>query len=162
MKTLLPLLLLPLLSACAVGHAGPRNHREFLVTVDEASLSDQDVLAVTTAVFEWQSFGVPLTMVLGSCSGDGVPGGNICVRGETLAEIVADTGNGATLDYTAAVYGAVCELNPGASVAQAAHEIGHGMGLIHTGTGTVMCAFVGCVAPGVTAADKQQWDDTRE
>ena len=33
------------------------------------------------------------------------------------------------------------------------HEIGHALGLSHTGTGTIMCADVGCAAASVTCAD---------
>ena len=39
----------------------------------------------------------------------------------------------------------------------ALHELGHGMGLVHTGPGTVMCKDEDCASPDITCADVQQY-----
>jgi hypothetical protein len=44
---------------------------------------------------------------------------------------------------------------PGAQAAE--HELGHAMGLVHTGPGTIMCAYTGGWPAGVTAADVTQF-----
>jgi hypothetical protein len=152
--------LLLLLPACSRPH--PRDYRAFTVTLDEASLSDVDVLHATAAVFEWQAMGVPLAMVLGACDGYDIPGGQICLRGATEADIIALCGDGGALDCSAVSEGTLTLLNANATVSQVAHELGHGMGLIHTGPGTVMCRYVQCDADGVTPADYQQWLDIRD
>jgi hypothetical protein len=43
----------------------------------------------------------------------------------------------------------------------ALHELGHGMGLKHTGPGTVMCADTGCAVNWVTQTDINQWATLR-
>jgi hypothetical protein len=42
-----------------------------------------------------------------------------------------------------------------------AHELGHGIGLLHTGPGTVMCGDVECSADAVTCRDVEQFWATR-
>jgi hypothetical protein len=42
-----------------------------------------------------------------------------------------------------------------------AHEIGHGMGLDHTGPGTLMCGHTSQGSPHVTAVDVEQWTSLR-
>jgi hypothetical protein len=42
-----------------------------------------------------------------------------------------------------------------------AHELGHAMGLEHSGLGTLMCHYNECDADHVTAADAAQWHDVR-
>jgi hypothetical protein len=42
-----------------------------------------------------------------------------------------------------------------------AHEVGHGMALIHTGTGTLMCWSTSCQSRTLTADDIDQWYNTR-
>jgi len=44
----------------------------------------------------------------------------------------------------------------------AAHELGHAMGLVHAGEGTIMCATSGCAALTVEAADVAQFESTRD
>jgi Matrixin len=44
----------------------------------------------------------------------------------------------------------------------AAHELGHGFGLVHTGAGTLMCKDTGCAALTVTCADKDQYLGVRD
>jgi hypothetical protein len=41
------------------------------------------------------------------------------------------------------------------------HEMGHALGLVHTGPGTVMCASFQCAAKTVTAADVAQYELVR-
>jgi hypothetical protein len=43
----------------------------------------------------------------------------------------------------------------------AAHELGHAMGLEHTGAGSLMCWTTLCGSPVVTQRDVAQWIDTR-
>ncbi len=43
-----------------------------------------------------------------------------------------------------------------------AHEMGHGMGLFHTGTGTLMCANPGCAVPAPTTLDVIQFQRVRQ
>lgn len=42
-----------------------------------------------------------------------------------------------------------------------AHELGHAMGLSHTGEGTIMCAGTQCQSPAVTCRDGAQWAEVR-
>jgi hypothetical protein len=54
------------------------------------------------------------------------------------------------------------EGQPGFTLQQVmAHEFGHAMGLVHTGSGTIMCWSTGCQSPGVTALDVAQWRSIR-
>lgn len=39
----------------------------------------------------------------------------------------------------------------------ALHELGHALGLDHTGSGTVMCAYNSCASHGITCADVEQF-----
>jgi hypothetical protein len=43
-----------------------------------------------------------------------------------------------------------------------AHELGHAMGLFHTGTGTLMCANPGCAVPAPTTLDVIQFQRVRQ
>jgi hypothetical protein len=54
------------------------------------------------------------------------------------------------------------EGQPGFTLQQVfAHEFGHGMGLAHTGPGTIMCWSTACQSPGVTIGDVAQWRSIR-
>lgn len=59
------------------------------------------------------------------------------------------------------VYVDVASIWPSRLHVLVAHELGHAMGLSHTGEGTVMCPMNWCMANGPTAADAQQWHDVR-
>jgi hypothetical protein len=41
------------------------------------------------------------------------------------------------------------------------HEMGHSLGLVHTGPGTLMCKDVLCAAETITAADVEQYKEDR-
>jgi hypothetical protein len=41
------------------------------------------------------------------------------------------------------------------------HELGHSLGLNHTGDGTLMCAYTTCAAEAITPADIAQYADLR-
>jgi hypothetical protein len=157
------------LLVCAVGcgaEDSPAYHRSFNITLERASLSDADIEMTLEAIVEWQAFGIELNVVIGKCDDDTIhKGGEVCVKEMSSKELASYDAqfNENVIDLTKAQEGAVVYLNSNTTVQQAAHELGHSIGIsYHTGAGTVMCKDTGCAAHYVTGADYQSYLNTRE
>lgn len=149
-----------LVGGCAVEVHAPASYR---VAV-EPELRDDAVEATWQAVQAWQG-AIPelrLALVFAPCAaGDGP---TICVgAGDgASAEIVGETsGIGTELARVKLELANLDALGPdGASVYLAAlHELGHGMGLVHLGPGTVMAPEQHQQTSEPTPDDVAQWEE---
>lgn len=157
------LLIALVLTGCAETPAG-----SYLVKVDP-SFTPTEQAAVFESVDQWRSATPALSIAAELSTCDGAPDGRICVRpdhdagpgllGVTTREYWTTPSGGEKADT--ALYVERIARHPGMFVAAAAHELGHAMGLVHTGPGTVMCHDVGEMAMGVTDADAEQWKAVR-
>ena len=105
----------------------------------------------SAAAAAWQTTGVvTLDVFQAPCpeSGQGI----ICVRQTALGP---DEG-GLTV-RTDGTDSSDVSVIAGMPLAVYEHELGHAMALEHTGPGTVMCPGTGCMSPGVTATDVDQF-----
>jgi hypothetical protein len=117
--------------------------------------SDIRAPELDAAIAEWANAlpGIALGRV-----GTPTVGGSIQVVNATLAE-----GTAGRTAWTGDVW--FVEIDLGQIAARGynaqevmAHELGHAMGLVHTGPGTLMCATLVCAAELVMPADVAQWD----
>jgi hypothetical protein len=156
----------PFVAGCLGNVDSLCHHRSFNVIIDQGIPAWQ-VNAALDAVGQWSACGIGLSTNVGHCDGSDPGAGNICVRQLPLDAIHAEAFPD-TLDYTTVVFpdggpsGASIDINPQAGAGQIAHEIGHGMGMSHTGPGTVMCKDTGCGADHVTEIDCANWAASRE
>lgn len=157
------------LSGCAatVGYTSPAPVwlDTYTVTIDP-DFSPAQTEAIGAAVDEWRA-AVPatLTVEIGTC--DVPTEGQLCIKPTSLAAVMdqQDTDNAvahSTWWYTWGLTYLSTDEAPEHWTETAAHELGHDMGLSHTGAGSVMCATLSCAAPGVTSVDAAQWVSLRK
>lgn len=144
----------------------------YVVKLDPA-FRGQELEAARAAMADWRANApVLLAEEVGACTGESF---EICVRRAPVAEverIAAEHGDptpaGAVKDGethgpswpggNSEVWVSYDAPDVGWSLRHTfAHEIGHALGLRHTGEGTLMCAWVECAARNVTPADVEQY-----
>jgi predicted Zn-dependent protease len=141
----------------------------YQVKIDPNFSADQQD-QVFHSIEKWQdvsSNSVTFNTVIASCN-IANDKNEICVHASSQAQINSLSGTDNYSGYTEAegnnsdVYIPLDTLQPGAIfLTTIEHELGHALGLVHTGKGTVMCASSTCAAPEVTCADIQQYDSLR-
>jgi hypothetical protein len=146
-----------LASTCAAcGAVAPSSH--YSVTLSP-QLSAADVETTYEAIEAWQfalDGKLSADVSIGSC---GDADHSICVEPGDASDVtgaeIGSTTRWAETDH------AIVYLMPGSGVRTATHEVGHAMGLIHTGEGSVMCKDTGCASDAPTAIDVAQWEASR-
>lgn len=152
--------------------------RRYELDIDPALETSQQQTFIDAAA-DWSAkVDVTITPVVKTCSGahDGV----LCVHGSTQAYVNANakgclapgcsaftqwseflgwrTDGGETW-IAADTFAASHDPNFAPTIFE--HELGHGMGLVHTGPGTLMAALYADDAHTATPADVEQWDALR-
>lgn len=156
------------LIAClaVTGCAGPRGEH-YTVAIDPAMAEETPV--ILAALDDWSgNTAVTFTTVIAACPG--LKDGLICIvrddGGVTARGVTA--GGLRTLAYThvdSAIDGGIVHLDlshptwPMQTIA--AHEIGHAMGLQHTGPGAIMSVDLPHASLTVTSEDAAQWRSLR-
>jgi predicted Zn-dependent protease len=153
---------LVLTALACVGCVGPLDH--YRVTLDP-SLSTAETDALTGALADWSAktghqdlFEVQMAPC--DVAADRGEPGAICIGhsddlpADRSAELVKWTdGQGGVIRMSDRASGILPQA--------AAHELGHAMGLVHTGEGTLMAPMPDEAAPSVTEADVAQWRSVR-
>jgi hypothetical protein len=125
--------------------------------------TDEQIAGIRQAVDAWNAgLGAHVLSVEVGSPCDPAP--DVCVQPTTLAANNARSGGTETWGYTQKERWVYLDTDavPEADFPQvAAHELGHAMGLVHTGPGTLMCASAKCASPTVTQADDDQWYELR-
>ena len=151
------------LGCAQAGRSDPSLGYEYAVYVDPDFAEDmQDVV---DALAGWESISshkLVFMVQVGPCESS-FP--RICIHSSTEAWILANGGGEATLGMTA-LEGDSAEIYipsskdtlyvPSEMTAIVAHEIGHGLGLVHTQPGTLMCWSTECFASLPTCDDWAQ------
>ena len=149
------LVLAHLLAGCA--NLAPGNH--YALTIDP-TLSLEDQSTATEAAHAWVDAlhgELTIDVAIGACSSNDR---EICVLptypGRLMPGELANTTRYFAWDR------ADTYISPDSTgLTTITHELGHAMGLVHTGPGTVMCFATGCAAERPTHADAAQWRQTR-
>jgi predicted Zn-dependent protease len=147
----------------------------YQVYIDPAFGSQvNDVVQSLTA---WEdSAGVRFDLTLADITCDASCGATITLHPDTLADIVRKQGSPNAIGTTQ-VWGndlgvghweqtyypgwANVYTTPTFTQQTLLHEIGHAMGLVHSGAGSLMCANTGCAAEGITGEDINQYRTLR-
>lgn len=142
----------------------------YQVRIDPAFDADQ-VEAIASAAASWEAVvPVALDVVVATCSEGSAPAGVVCIR-PTMEAVLRAAHDGVNVgawtyyQQNSADVLAATDMPGGALYFQQAlaHELGHAMGLVHTGPGTVMYAIHDAdMASGPTSADAAQWAALRD
>jgi hypothetical protein len=137
---------------CAVGWA-PNTTRHYGIYVDP-NFTDDQANAILEAANAWQTATGSFITFQGSehPTGDAV----IAVHGLPIAGMDEKACGMTEFDGVPSDLYVANDINPTLFSITVKHELGHALGLMHTGTGTIMCADASCVSWTITCADLTQ------
>ncbi len=176
MRTIPFLSLLAALSALAGCANAPPS--AYVVTLDPSLGSLAENALVATDEWRLAVSALSLTVVMAPCRLQDDPRGTICVMavptqpGEA-SDVEGQTGGGSCGGIggsssdrdrcwgIVSVFPPASEHGDAESTRVIVHELGHAMGLSHTGPGTVMCHTSVCASLTVMPADVAQWQSVR-